>query len=213
MSSACGAAASSKADILNVRRAYQALFFGEGEFRARLDQVEREFGGDTRVRKIVDFIRAGKRPLTMAIKRGETDEDVDERRRGRQAGRPARFDMRRRQPSACGRGFGRARADARCCCFRCAGLPIRTSLPIAIRHWVHLGQFGTVARIARANGCRDIVCLGSVVRPSLWQLRPDFFTLKVLPQVAKAFRGGDDHLLSSVGARYRTARLPDARRA
>jgi DUF1009 family protein len=65
--------------------------------------------------------------------------------------------------------------------------------------WVHLGQFGTVARIARANGCRDIVCLGSVVRPSFWRLRPDFFTLKVLPQVAKAFRGGDDHLLSSVG--------------
>ncbi len=66
-------------------------------------------------------------------------------------------------------------------------------------HWVHLGQFGTVARIARANGCRDIMCLGSVVRPSVWQLRPDFFTLKVLPQVAKAFRGGDNHLLSSVG--------------
>jgi DUF1009 family protein len=65
--------------------------------------------------------------------------------------------------------------------------------------WVHLGQFGTVARIARANECRDIVCLGSVVRPSFWHLRPDFFTLKVLPQVAKAFRGGDDHLLSSVG--------------
>jgi UDP-2,3-diacylglucosamine hydrolase len=65
--------------------------------------------------------------------------------------------------------------------------------------WVHLGQFGTVARIARANGCRDIICLGSVVRPSFWRLRPDFFTLKVLPQVAKAFRGGDDHLLSSIG--------------
>jgi DUF1009 family protein len=64
--------------------------------------------------------------------------------------------------------------------------------------WVHLGQFGTVARIARAQGCRDIVCLGSVVRPSLWQLRPDFFTLKILPQVARAFRGGDDHLLSNV---------------
>ena len=66
-------------------------------------------------------------------------------------------------------------------------------------YWVHLGQFGTVSRIARDNGCRDIVCLGSVVRPSLWQLRPDFFTLKVLPQVAQAFRGGDDHLLSSLG--------------
>ena len=65
--------------------------------------------------------------------------------------------------------------------------------------WVHLGQFGTVARVARAQGCRDIVCLGSVVRPSLWQLRPDFFTLKVLPQVVKAYRGGDNHLLSSAG--------------
>jgi UDP-N-acetylglucosamine acyltransferase len=65
----------SKIDILNVRRAYQALFFGAGEFRARLDQVEREFGSDVRVRKIVDFIRAGKRPLTMAVKRAETDED------------------------------------------------------------------------------------------------------------------------------------------
>jgi UDP-N-acetylglucosamine acyltransferase len=68
-------AGASKADVLNLRRAYQALFFGEGEFRARLDAVEREFGGDARVRKIVDFIRAGKRPLTMAVKRGESDED------------------------------------------------------------------------------------------------------------------------------------------
>ncbi len=66
----------SKADILIVRRAYEALFFGAGEFRARLDSVEREYGGDARVRRIVDFIRAGKRPLTTAIKRGEADEDA-----------------------------------------------------------------------------------------------------------------------------------------
>jgi UDP-N-acetylglucosamine acyltransferase len=66
----------SKAEVLTVRRAYDALFFGAGEFRARLDQVEREFGTDARVRKIIDFIRAGKRPLTMAIKRGETEEDI-----------------------------------------------------------------------------------------------------------------------------------------
>jgi len=65
----------SKAEILNLRRAYQALFFGEGEFRARLDAVERDFGGDARVRKVVDFIRAGKRPLTTAIRRNEGDED------------------------------------------------------------------------------------------------------------------------------------------
>jgi UDP-N-acetylglucosamine acyltransferase len=66
----------SKAEILRVRRAYEALFFGEGEFRARLDQVEREYGDDARVRKIVDFIRAGKRPFTMAIRRGDSDEDL-----------------------------------------------------------------------------------------------------------------------------------------
>ncbi len=68
-------AGASKADVLNLRRAYQALFFGEGEFRARLDLVEREFGADPRVAKIIAFIRAGKRPLTMAVKRGESDED------------------------------------------------------------------------------------------------------------------------------------------
>jgi len=65
--------------------------------------------------------------------------------------------------------------------------------------WIHFGQFGTVARLARAQGCRDIVWLGSAVRPAVWQVRPDFFTLKVLPQALRAFRGGDDHLLSSFG--------------
>jgi UDP-2,3-diacylglucosamine hydrolase len=65
--------------------------------------------------------------------------------------------------------------------------------------WVHLGQVGAVIRVARANGCRDIVCLGSVVRPAFWQLRPDLFTLRILPQIARAYRGGDNHLLSNVG--------------
>ena len=68
-------AGASKADILTVRRAYRALFYGEGEFRAQLDAVERDFGSDARVHKIVDFIRAGKRPLTMAGQRHESDED------------------------------------------------------------------------------------------------------------------------------------------
>jgi UDP-N-acetylglucosamine acyltransferase len=65
-----------KADILKLRRAYEALFFGTGEFRTRLDAVAREYGDDARVAKIVAFIRAGKRPLTMAIKRREADEDT-----------------------------------------------------------------------------------------------------------------------------------------
>ena len=65
-----------KADIHRVRAAYQALFFGDGEFRARLERVAAEHGADAQVAKVIDFIRAGKRPLTMAIKRGEADEDT-----------------------------------------------------------------------------------------------------------------------------------------
>jgi UDP-N-acetylglucosamine acyltransferase len=65
----------SKNDLHRVRAAYQALFFGEGEFRARLEQVAADYASDELVRRIVDFIRAGKRPLTMAVKRGEADEE------------------------------------------------------------------------------------------------------------------------------------------
>jgi UDP-N-acetylglucosamine acyltransferase len=64
-----------KADVQRVRAAYQALFFGEGEFRARLDEVTAEYGADAVVGKIIEFIRSGKRPLTTAVKRSEVDED------------------------------------------------------------------------------------------------------------------------------------------
>jgi UDP-N-acetylglucosamine acyltransferase len=66
----------SKADIHRVRAAYRALFFGDGEFRARIERVAAEFASDPLVGKVIEFIRAGKRPLTMAIKRGDTDEDI-----------------------------------------------------------------------------------------------------------------------------------------
>jgi UDP-N-acetylglucosamine acyltransferase len=65
-----------KADIHRYRDAYRALFFGDGEFRARLERVAADDGKDAQVRKMIDFIRAGTRPLTMAIKRGEADEDA-----------------------------------------------------------------------------------------------------------------------------------------
>jgi UDP-2,3-diacylglucosamine hydrolase len=65
-------------------------------------------------------------------------------------------------------------------------------------HWVHVGQLGRFTRLARAAGCRDVVFIGSLVRPALWQLRLDWTTLKVLPRVVAAYRGGDDHLLTGV---------------
>jgi hypothetical protein len=52
------------------------LFFGEGGFRTRVDQVATEYGSDPLVGKIIEFIRTGKRPFTMAIKRSEADEEI-----------------------------------------------------------------------------------------------------------------------------------------
>ena len=66
----------SKLNIHRVRAAYELLFFGGGEFRARVDKVAADFGDDALVDKIISFIRAGKRPFTMAVKRGETNEDA-----------------------------------------------------------------------------------------------------------------------------------------
>src|SRR3954466_15620039 len=59
-------------------------------------------------------------------------------------------------------------------------------------HWVHLGQLGRFCALARQEGCRDVVLIGSLIRPSVWQLRPDFRTLLLLPRIIKFFRGGDD---------------------
>lgn len=63
-----------KADIHRVRAAYKALFFGEGEFRTRIDRVAAEHGADAHVTKMIDFVRAAKRPLTMAVNRADPDE-------------------------------------------------------------------------------------------------------------------------------------------
>src|SRR5262249_57503179 len=65
-------------------------------------------------------------------------------------------------------------------------------------HWAGLGQLGWFCRMARREGCRDVVFIGSLVRPAIWRIRPDFKTLLLLPRIVGLFRGGDDHLLSGV---------------
>jgi UDP-N-acetylglucosamine acyltransferase len=66
----------SKDESLALRRAYERLFFGEGEFRERLTRLEAESSGETLTAKMIAFIRAGKRALTMAVKRNEPDEEL-----------------------------------------------------------------------------------------------------------------------------------------
>jgi len=65
-----------KADLHRVRQAYRELFLGEGEFGARLKAVEERHGHNPHIRHIIDFIHAGKRPLTMASRRHQADEDA-----------------------------------------------------------------------------------------------------------------------------------------
>jgi DUF1009 family protein len=57
-------------------------------------------------------------------------------------------------------------------------------------HWAALGQFGWFCRVAHREGCRDVVFIGSMVRPAIWHIRPDFKTLGLLPRVLRLFRGG-----------------------
>jgi UDP-2,3-diacylglucosamine hydrolase len=65
-------------------------------------------------------------------------------------------------------------------------------------HWLRVGQLGAFTRLARSAGCREVVFIGSLVRPVLWNLRPDFKALMLLPRIMAAYRGGDNHLLSGV---------------
>jgi DUF1009 family protein len=66
-------------------------------------------------------------------------------------------------------------------------------------HWISLGQFGRLEKLLRSENCRDLVFIGTLVRPALSEIRLDWGTLRVLRRVWAAFRGGDDHLLSGIG--------------
>jgi hypothetical protein len=65
-------------------------------------------------------------------------------------------------------------------------------------HWLHLGSAGRFRRLARNEGCRDVVMIGNAIRPAIHELRFDWLTLRLLPRTIRIFRGGDDKLLSGV---------------
>jgi UDP-2,3-diacylglucosamine hydrolase len=75
--------------------------------------------------------------------------------------------------------------------------------PVAVErfrhHWISIGQVGRAIKLFRAENCRDLVFIGTLVRPALSEIRLDWGTLRVLGRVLAAFRGGDDHLLSGIG--------------
>lgn len=69
-------------------------------------------------------------------------------------------------------------------------------------HWIALGQAGRFFRLARAEQCREAVFIGTLLRPAVTQLRPDWRMLRLMPRIAAVFRGGDDRLLSGIAALF-----------
>jgi len=66
-------------------------------------------------------------------------------------------------------------------------------------HWISVGQLGRAEKLFRAENCRNLVFIGTLVRPALSEIRLDWGTLRAIGRIWAAFRGGDDHLLSSIG--------------
>ncbi len=68
------------------------------------------------------------------------------------------------------------------------------------RHrWISVGQLGRATKLFRDEGCRDLLFIGTLVRPALSEVRLDFGTLRAIGKIWASFRGGDDHLLSGIG--------------
>jgi UDP-2,3-diacylglucosamine hydrolase len=65
-------------------------------------------------------------------------------------------------------------------------------------HWISIGQLGRLKGLLRAENCRDLVFIGTLVRPALSEIRLDWGTVRVMRSIWTAFRGGDDHLLSGI---------------
>jgi DUF1009 family protein len=65
-------------------------------------------------------------------------------------------------------------------------------------HWIAIGQAGRFFRLAKAENCREVLFIGTVLRPPIKDLRLDWHTLRLMPSVIRFFRGGDDKLLSGV---------------
>ncbi len=67
-------------------------------------------------------------------------------------------------------------------------------------HWIAIGQAGRFFRLARAENCREALFIGTLLRPPITQLRLDWQTIRAMPRLIRAYRGGDDKLISGVAS-------------
>jgi UDP-2,3-diacylglucosamine hydrolase len=64
--------------------------------------------------------------------------------------------------------------------------------------FARLGAAGRILALLRQHGCRDLVLVGPVRRPSILDLRPDVEGARVLARIGRAAFAGDDGLLAAV---------------
>lgn len=74
--------------------------------------------------------------------------------------------------------------------------------PALIRDFPHavlrIGAVGRILAELRAHRCEDLVLIGTIRRPSIFDLRPDAEGAKLLGRIGRAAFGGDDGLLAAV---------------
>jgi DUF1009 family protein len=63
---------------------------------------------------------------------------------------------------------------------------------------IRIGAGGHILAALRQHGCRDLVLVGPVRRPSLLDLRPDAEGARILARIGRAAFAGDDGLLAAV---------------
>lgn len=69
----------SRSDLHQLRRAYRALFLGEGVFADRVEAVAKEFAADPLVKRMIAFIRAGsKRSLIQPARQQQRHDQRDD---------------------------------------------------------------------------------------------------------------------------------------
>ncbi|WP_243429516.1 LpxI family protein [Acetobacter sacchari] len=74
--------------------------------------------------------------------------------------------------------------------------------PAVVGAWPHvyvrLAAAGRILSELREHGCRDIVLIGPVKRPSLRDIRPDAEGARILARLGRALFAGDDGLLGAL---------------
>ena len=74
--------------------------------------------------------------------------------------------------------------------------------PAMLAAWPHevirIGAAGRIKAALRSRNCRDVVLVGTVRRPSVFDLRPDAVGASILARIGRAAFAGDDGLLAAV---------------